>query len=115
MIVEDNSKMRSMVKKLLTQNLDQISDVCECSNGQQAIDQCPLFLPDWILMDIQMNGMSGLIAAEQILQNDPQAKIIILTQFDDASYRETARKMGARAYVLKDSLMEVGSIIKNVF
>jgi len=103
-----------MVKQILQKNLQQIGEICECVNGDEALANIVSFKPDWVLMDIQLNGMNGLIAAERILQIKPAVKIAFVTQYDDPAYREIAEKIGARAYVLKDNLLELVAIVKNV-
>lgn len=52
-------------------------------------------------MDIQMKPVSGLEAAEEILQIDPQAKILFLTTFSDDAYIIKALDLGAKGYILK--------------
>ena len=52
-------------------------------------------------MDIQMKEMSGLEAAEQILIEDAEAKILFLTTFSDDEYIVKALNIGAKGYILK--------------
>ena len=54
-------------------------------------------------MDIQMKPVSGLDAAEEILQSDPQAKILFLTTFSDDAYIIKALDLGAKGYILKNN------------
>jgi two-component system response regulator DegU len=70
--------------------------------------------PDWVLMDVAMEPVNGLIATESITRLHPEAKIIIVTQFDDPEYREAAINAGASAYVLKENLLEIPYIIKSI-
>jgi len=56
--------------------------------------------------------MNGLTAAEIITKKDPQTKIIVVTQYSEAVYKNKAKKIGVSAYVLKDNLQELVTIIK---
>ena len=114
MIVEDNRRMRQMIKGILQQNIKQIKEICECASGEEALDKHDSFSPDWVLMDIKLNKMNGLTAAEIIAKNNSQIKIIIVTQYNEAVYKNKAKEIGVRAYVLKDNLQELVTIIKNV-
>ena len=57
--------------------------------------------PDVLLLDIQMPNGSGLDAGEQILQQDPNARILFLTTFSDDAYIAKALELGAKGYLLK--------------
>ena len=70
-------------------------------DGKEAISLYESVQPDILLMDIRMEHMSGLEAAEQILQKYPDAKILFLTTFSDDEYIVKALKMGAKGYLLK--------------
>ncbi len=63
--------------------------------------------PDWVLMDIAMEPVDGLAASRTILKLHPDAKIIILTNYDDPDYRDAARKVGTIAFVLKEHLSDL--------
>lgn len=76
--------------------------VAEASNGREAIQQFREHRPDITLMDLQMPVMNGLDAMVAICGEFPDAKIIILTTF--ASDVEGAKRLGARAYLLKTQL-----------
>lgn len=65
-------------------------------------------------MDIQMKEMSGLEAAEQILQNHPQAKILFLTTFSDDEYIVKALNIGAKGYILKQDFEGIVPAIRAV-
>jgi two-component system response regulator DegU len=67
--------------------------------------------PDWVLMDIQMEPVDGLIASRMILAAHPDAKIIILTNYDDPGYRQAARQLGTRAFILKEHLADIAAIL----
>ena len=113
LIVDDNSNMRAMIRKILEQNVPVIIEIIECEDGAQAIELYHQKSPDWVLMDIQLKEMDGLIATESILSVDPTAKIVIVTQYDDSKYRKFAKKAGADGYMLKDNLFDILKIIQS--
>lgn len=100
--------MRQMIKKLVGDLTDGFT---ECSDGAQALAAYRQYRPDWILMDIKMKKMDGLMATRQIKGAFPQARIIIVTGHDDAWLREAARTAGACAYVQKENLLELRQIL----
>jgi len=71
--------------------------------------------PDVLVMDIRMDGMNGLDAAEKILADDPSQKILFLTTFLDDEYINKALKVGALGYVLKQDCASVGNAVRAVF
>lgn len=115
LIVDDNPKIRTHLKILLERHLTEAFKILECADGGEAIKIYGRTHPDWVLMDVAMEPMNGLIAAEQIIKSHPEAKIMIVTQYDDTEYREAARNSGACAYVLKENLLDIPGIIKSVF
>jgi len=113
LLVEDNVKMRSFIKKIAKRNFKTIETIYECDNGEDAVELYKKYHPDWVLMDIQLKNMDGLTATKLILNSDPAAKIIIVTQYDDPEYRKMAKGAGAVGYVLKDSLLDLFKIIQS--
>ena len=77
-------------------------EVCgQVSDGREAVRQSKELKPDIIVLDIGMPKLNGLEATRQILQNDPQARIVILTVTDSEHVVQEVLKAGARGYVLK--------------
>ena len=111
LIADDNDKMRSLIKNLLFENIRSVNNIYECKNGKKAIEVYFNYNPDWILIDIRMNSMDGLTAAKNIKQKDPNARIIIITYYDEESYRNRAKSISVFAYVLKENSKELITII----
>jgi len=111
LIVEDNAKMRLMIRKIIENNVQSIESIYECDNGIEAIELYHKLRPDWVLMDIQLKLLDGLTATQQIIKSDPTAKIIIITQYDDPAYRERAKSIGAYDHVLKENIFDILKII----
>ena len=108
LIVEDNEQMRRMVKSLVT---DMCERVFECGDGAEAVLVYKEHCPDWVLMDIDLPEVDGISATRQIIAADPQAQVMIVTNYDDADLREAARSVGACEYVVKQNLIEVRRIL----
>ena len=83
-------------------------NVCAIGNcGEEALSLYPEFKPDILLMDIRMDGMSGLTAGKRILETYPDAKILFLTTFSDDEYIVRALRMGAKGYLLKQNFESI--------
>jgi len=111
MIVDDNPKVREMIKQAIVGKIGALEAIHECSDGREAIERYRKVQPDWVLMDIQMEPVDGLTASRSIRSSHPDARIVIVSAFDDPKYREAARSVGVYAYVLKESLRELPMIL----
>ena len=110
MIVDDNPDIRAIIRQHVGQaRLAEI--VVDCADGEQAVKEYRRFRPDWVLMDIKMEGMDGFGAARTILAEFPAAQILFVTNFDDPAMREAARRSGVKGYVTKDRLSELKSFL----
>lgn len=85
------------------------------ANGREAAALFDRLRPDALLMDIRMDGMTGLEAGEAILKKHPQAKILFLTTFADDEYIVRALKMGAKGYILKQNFESIVPALKAVY
>ena len=104
MIVEDNPHMCQLLKQLMS---DLAEVIVQCSDGEQAVAAYAVEQPDWTLMDLQMERLSGIEATRRIRAAWPEARIVIVTEYDDQHWRAAARQAGACGYLLKDDLLEV--------
>ena len=101
LIVEDNQEMRRVIKAIVADLAHRIE---ECGGGSEALAAYQACRPDWVLMDIRLPGIDGIAAVREIRSRDPEAKVLMVTQYDDEELRRAARVAGARGYVLKDDL-----------
>jgi two-component system response regulator DegU len=108
LIAEDNAEVRRMIRNLI-EDLD--GDIAECSDGGEAIKAYESNHHDVVLMDINMQPIDGLTAAKEILSRHPEAKIIIVSQHQDSQTREVAFKIGITAFVGKDDLTPLRSLL----
>jgi DNA-binding NarL/FixJ family response regulator len=100
LIADDHAIVREGVRALLTLS-DDMTVVGEAANGREAIDLARKLRPDVILMDIAMPGLGGLEATIEIRKENPEARILVLTQYEDREYIRRFLKAGVSGYVLK--------------
>ncbi|WP_183678495.1 MULTISPECIES: response regulator [unclassified Janthinobacterium] len=101
LLVDDHTLLRSGVKLLLQRN-PQFKVVGEASNGLDGVRLTGELEPDVVLMDLNMPGVSGLEALQQILQQWPHTVVLMLTVSEDAADLGAALRAGARGYLLKN-------------
>jgi two-component system nitrate/nitrite response regulator NarL len=101
LLVDDHILFRKGIAKLLASQRD-MEVVGEAGNGQEALDQARELMPDLILMDIAMPGMSGRQATRVIKEEMPYVKIVMLTVSERDTDLFEAIRSGADGYLLKD-------------
>jgi len=98
-VVDDAPIIRLMLKDILTYNSYEV--VAECGNGQEAVDKYQELKPDLMTMDIVMPEKDGIQAMEEILAEDPSAKIVMVTAVDQRDELMRAVRAGAVDYIVK--------------
>lgn len=101
LICDDQSLFREALRTLLGSYSD-LSVVGEASNGEEAIRMVSSKTPDIVLMDLRMPIMDGVEATRRIVQIAKEAKVIVLTTFDDDETVFEGLRAGAVGYLLKD-------------
>jgi two-component system response regulator NreC len=102
LLCDDHTLFREGVKEILKYETS-IEIVGEAADGRQAVAKALQLLPDVVLMDIAMPDLSGFDATRRILQNNPKAKVIILTMYEEEEVINRCLAAGASGYVLKDA------------
>ena len=102
LIVEDNQEMRELIKFVVGDLADAVT---ECGDGSEAVAAYAAQQPDWVLMDMEMPRVGGLAATRRLRAVWPEARIVIVTYYDDDHYRAAAHAAGACAYVTKEDLL----------
>ena len=102
LIADDHPLFRDGMRGLLATKPD-IEVVGEATTGEEAVKLAGELEPDVILMDIKMPAVSGIEATRRILAANPQARILVVTMFEDDANVFAAMRAGARGYVLKDA------------
>ena len=115
LIVDDQRLMREGLRTLLELE-GGFEIVGEEANGQAALEAYTKLMPDVVLMDIRMPGMDGVEATHRICARWPEARVIILTTFDDDANVFEGLRAGAVGYLLKDlSGQELANAVRTVY
>ncbi|MEO7200097.1 MAG: response regulator transcription factor [Dokdonella sp.] len=104
-LVDDQTLVRKGIRSLLELS-DSIRVVAEAVDGVQAVEMIPKVMPDVVLLDMRMPGMSGLDVLNALSASGQLPPTIILTTFDDDQMVLGGLKAGARGYLLKDVSLE---------
>lgn len=101
LLVDDQSLFREGLGTLLSVQ-PAITVVGEAANGEEGIQQALSLRPDVILMDLRMPVMDGVAATRRLRALLPEARVIVLTTFDDDDSVFDGLRAGAAGYLLKD-------------
>ena len=104
LLVDDHEVVRSGLKTLLSNLSFDVID--EASSGKKAYELAQHNDYDLIIMDISMDGISGLDAMSKILNRIPQQNILILSMHDSDLVIQKAKNAGAKGYVTKSDISE---------
>jgi len=104
LIVENSAPMRRLIRSMVAAIA---SPIYECDDGGQAFHVYAAVQPDWVLMDVELPGRDGISATREIKRAFPQARVIIVTEYQSTRLRQAAQLAGASAYILKENLREV--------
>jgi len=100
LLAEDHEVVRQGLSALLSNEPD-IDVIGGTGDGDEAVRLVEMLRPDLVVMDITLNGISGIEATLQIRLRAPSTRVIILSMHDDAPTMERALQAGARGYVIK--------------
>ena len=101
LVVDDHAHAREAMCEILSMD-DSFEVVGVVESGAEAIAFTAQWMPDLILIDIQMPVMDGLETTRRIKQEYPYVKIVIVTVSDEISHLLEALKQGAQGYLLKN-------------
>jgi DNA-binding NarL/FixJ family response regulator len=106
LIVDDHAIVRGGLGALLATTTD-LEVVGEAADGDAAVQLAAELGPDVILMDLSMPGSDGVQATRRVLEQNPEAHVLVLTSFSDHRRIMDALDAGAEGYLLKHSEPEV--------
>ena len=100
LIADDDDLMRAGLRAVLSSD-NTISVLAEAGDGREAVSRTRALRPDVVLMDVRMPSMDGITATREIIAAAPDARILILTTFEDDDYVFGALTAGASGFLLK--------------
>ena len=112
-IIDDDPLVVESLKTIISAN--NIDILAVGYDGEEAVKLYEKHRPDLILMDIRMEKLNGLEAAKKILKMDPEAKILLITTFQDQEYMAQALSLGCKGYILKYNIKGIIPAIKAVY
>jgi CheY-like chemotaxis protein len=111
LIVDDSASVRGLIASIVE---PLAASIRQCSDGGEAIAAYRSMRPDIVLMDIRMKEMDGIETTRRICQSDPNAKVVILTDYDDNELRRAAADAGTIHYALKDDLPDLVRLLESL-
>ena len=105
LLVDDHPIVRRGLGACLAKH-DHLAVVGEASDGLEAVAKTQELLPDVVLLDIDMPGMSGLAVAEVLRKELPRVKVLVLSMHHRAEYLHRVLQSGVQGYVLKEAAPE---------
>lgn len=112
-IIDDDHLVVNSLKTILTAS--GVNVVAVGYSGQDAVKLYDEYNPDVVLMDIRMEKMSGIEATKAILANDCNAKILLITTFQDDEYISQALSLGCKGYILKQNIEGIIPAVNAVY
>src|SRR5271170_6005201 len=102
MIVDDHASTRELIRKFLT-----IPGITfqECVSGEEAVTCAREFKPHWVTMDVQLPGLNGFESTRAVRREHPEARVLIVTAFNEPHYRDLAHSSGAVGFILKENIL----------
>jgi CheY-like chemotaxis protein len=102
LIVDDQPNARELIRGFLTMPGVTFH---ECGSGHDAVAAAQEFKPHWVTMDIKMPGLDGFETTKALKQSHPDARVLIVTSFNDPHFRDLAHSAGAAGFILKENLL----------
>lgn len=113
LIVDDSRLSREMIREIVTEESHTVAG--EGCDGLEAVRLYEELQPDFVTMDLEMPNLTGLEAAEQILRQYPDAKIILVTSIVNKREINIAMKRGVKAAISKPiDEKELKKVLKNI-
>lgn len=115
LIVEDNKSFRQELKYLVASRFPHLN-IEEALDGNEALEKISSSLPDFIFMDINLSGESGLELTSKIKRTYSDIVIIIISSYDLPEYRNAAKQSGADYFVSKggSSSGEILALVESI-
>ncbi|MDY3911493.1 MAG: response regulator transcription factor [Elusimicrobiaceae bacterium] len=102
-LADDHAIVRQGVRAVLEKLGKNMEVVAEIANGKDLVDYAAKTPADVYVVDISMPLLNGIEATERIVKNDPEAKVVMLSMYDDRVSVEKSLKAGAKGFIVKVS------------
>ncbi|MCL2663039.1 MAG: response regulator, partial [Oscillospiraceae bacterium] len=99
LIVDDSSLMRRLIKNIVVKNGYDV--LGEAENGKKGVEKYKELKPDFVTMDLIMDEMNGLEALKLIIEEDPNANVIMVSSMGQEVLVRDAIVLGAKHFVMK--------------
>jgi len=114
LLVDDHNLVRRGFRRLLEDEPD-ILIAGEAGDGEQAVELASSLNPDVIVMDSALPGINGLDATRKILQNNSEARVLMLSMHSEETWVQQALDAGAKGYLLKNAMdLDLAAAIRRV-
>lgn len=110
LIADDSETIRLVLNDILS--IDEHEIVAEACDGAEAVDFYRQHNPEIILLDLAMPKKDGLTVVKELLEYDPNAKIILITASDDQKIISQCLELGAKSYIPKP--FDFNTVLKTV-
>lgn len=104
-LADDHELVRYAMRTVIEAEGD-LEVVGEAANGEEAIKACETLMPDVLVLDLRMPGMSGVEVARNVRERHKSVNVLVLTSFDEDEELFGVLAAGACGYLLKDSRPE---------
>lgn len=114
-VIVDDDRLIAVSLKTIIESSGEIEVVALGYDGEEAKILYEKYEPDILLMDIRMKETTGIDASEYIMKKYKEAKILLLTTFEDNEYIISALKIGVKGYILKQHYEGIVPALKAVY
>jgi DNA-binding NarL/FixJ family response regulator len=104
-IIDDHPIVRQGISQLIDQEEDLVT-YCQAGSAQEALETMASCTPDVLLVDISLDGISGIELIKLLRQRQIMAPVLIISMHDETLYAERALRSGAKGYVMKQEATE---------
>jgi len=100
LLVDDHAVFRDGLARIIGQEKDLV--ICgEASDGVEALDLVPRLKPDLVIVDITLEGMTGIDLIDTLRKRYPDLRILVLSMHKESLYAQRALRSGANGYIMK--------------
>ncbi len=109
LVVDDSPRVRRTIRELVA---DLAGAIQECADGDEVLASYVSFRPHWVLMDVRMTRMDGIRATTQLVAAHPEARVVIVSDYEQQDLQDAARRAGAVGYVAKSDLLPLRTMLE---